>query len=92
MVLHSREYHSRRSFPADSANFSIKVYSVREETYVNICGVYGEIAGTLTKDAVRFKGSDNNLYLVAEVTEGGSVTKGQEIGVTVTYRYRQVAY
>ena len=53
MVLHSREYHSRRSFPADSANFSIKVYSVREETYVNICGVYGEIAGTLEERRMR---------------------------------------
>ena len=52
----------------------------------------GEIAGTLTKDAVRFKGDNNNLYLVAEVAGGGSVTKGQEVGVTVSYRYRQVAY
>lgn len=52
----------------------------------------GGVAGTLTKDAIRFKGLDKNLFLVAEVAVGGAVTKGQEVGVTVSYRYRQVAY
>ncbi len=52
----------------------------------------GGVAGTLTKDAIRFKGLDKNLFLVAEVAVGGAVTKGQEVGLTVSYRYRQVAY
>ncbi len=52
----------------------------------------GGVSGTLTKDAIRFKGSNENLYLVAEVAEGGAVTKGSEVGVTISYRYRQVAY
>ena len=52
----------------------------------------GGVAGTVTKDAIRFKGTDKGLYLVAEVAEGGSVTAGQEVGVTFTYRYRQVTY
>lgn len=52
----------------------------------------GGVAGTVTKDAIRFKGTDKGLYLVAEVVAGGDVTAGQEVGVTFTYRYRQVAY
>ncbi|WP_446892630.1 hypothetical protein [Acinetobacter sp. NS4_7] len=52
----------------------------------------GGVAGTVTKDAIRFKGTDKGLYLVAEVVEGGNVTAGQEVGVTFTYRYRQVTY
>ena len=52
----------------------------------------GGVAGTVTKDAIRFKGTDKGLYLVAEVAEGGNVTAGQEVGVTFTYRYRQVTY
>lgn len=52
----------------------------------------GGVAGTVTKDAIRFKGTDKGLYLVAEVAEGGNVTVGQEVGVTFTYRYRQVTY
>lgn len=52
----------------------------------------GGVAGTLSKAAIRFKGVDQNLFLVAEVAAGGAVTKGQEVGVTVSYRYRQVAY
>lgn len=52
----------------------------------------GGVSGTLTKDAIRFKGANEDLYLVAEVAAGGAVTKGLEVGVTVTYRYRQVAY
>lgn len=52
----------------------------------------GGVAGKVTKDAIRFKGTDKGLYLVAEVTAGGSVTAGQEVGVTFTYRYRQVTY
>ena len=59
---------------------------------VSLATAGGAIAAPLTKDAVRFKGSNNNLYLVAEVKVGGSVTKGKEVGVTVSYRYRQVAY
>lgn len=59
---------------------------------ISLATAGGEIAGTLTKDAVRFKGDNNTLYLVAEVVDGGSVTKGQEVGVTVSYRYRQVTY
>lgn len=59
---------------------------------ISLATAGGEIAGTLSKDAVRFKGSNNDLFLVAEVTAGGSVTKGQEVGVTVTYRYRQATY
>ncbi len=52
----------------------------------------GGVAGKVTKDAIRFKGTDKGLYLVAEVAEGGNVTAGQEVGVTFTYRYRQVTY
>ena len=52
----------------------------------------GGVAGTVTKDAIRFKGTDKGLYLVAEVAAGGNVTAGQEVGVTFTYRYRQVTY
>lgn len=52
----------------------------------------GGVDGTLTKDAIRFKGENEDLYLVAEVAAGGDVTKGAEVGVTFTYRYRQVAY
>lgn len=59
---------------------------------VSLATAGGAIAAPLTKDAARFKGSNNNLYLVAEVTAGGSVIAGKEVGVTVSYRYRQVAY
>lgn len=52
----------------------------------------GDIQGTLTKAAARFKGNDTALYLVAEVAAGGSVTAGKEIGITFDYRYRQVTY
>lgn len=52
----------------------------------------GGVAGKLTKDAIRFKGSNEDLFLVAEVAVGGAATKGLEVGVTFTYRYRQVAY
>lgn len=52
----------------------------------------GDIQGTLTKAAARFKGANTELFLVAEVAEGGSVTVGQEVGITFDYRYRQVTY
>lgn len=52
----------------------------------------GQVAATLPLNAVRFKGVDTPLYLVAEVTAGGSVTAGQEVGITFEYRYRQVTY
>lgn len=59
---------------------------------VSLANAGGNVAGVMSKDAVRFKGLDKNLFLVAEVAVGGAVTKGQEVGVTVSYRYRQVAY
>lgn len=43
------------------------------------------------KDAIRFDGSDQSLYLVAEATAGGTFAVGDEVGVTFSYRYRQVA-
>ncbi|ENV00945.1 hypothetical protein [Acinetobacter variabilis] len=52
----------------------------------------GDIQGTLTKAAARFKGENTMQYLVAEVAVGGSVTAGKEIGITFDYRYRQVTY
>lgn len=52
----------------------------------------GGVDGKLTKDAIRFKGSDKPLYLVAQVAVGGTVTAKQEVGITFQYHYRQVAY
>lgn len=59
---------------------------------VSLVTAGGNVAGVMSKDAVRFKGSNNNLFLVAEVAVGGAVAKGAEVGVTFGYRYRQVAY
>lgn len=54
--------------------------------------VAGGVDGKLTKDAIRFKGANKPLYLVAEVTAGGAVTAKQEVGITFQYHYRQVTY
>ena len=52
----------------------------------------GRVAGTMTMNAVRYQGSDKRKFIVAKVAAGGTVTAGKEIGLTVQYRYRQVAY
>lgn len=52
----------------------------------------GIVAGTMTKAGIRLKGSNDNLYLVADVAVGGAVAAGKEVGVTFSYRYRQVTY
>ena len=52
----------------------------------------GQTIGTLTLNAVRFKGFNQNSIIAAKVVEGGELTKGKEVGVTIEYKYRQVTY
>lgn len=61
-----------------------------------------QVTGELTLDAVKDRGVNAPRYLVAEVinTNGEeepgvssvSITKGQEIGITFDYRFRQATY
>lgn len=52
----------------------------------------GVATQVLDLKATRHKGTEHKLHIVAKVTAAASVAKGQEIGVTVQYKYRQVAY
>lgn len=55
-------------------------------------GEAAQVAGQLTLAAIKDRGENTARFLVAEVTAEGKATKGQEVGVTVGYRFRQVAY
>lgn len=45
--------------------------------------------GVLTKAALRYKGLEKPMYLVAKVKAAADAVAGTEIGVTLSYRYRQ---
>ncbi|WP_151721059.1 hypothetical protein [Acinetobacter ursingii] len=45
--------------------------------------------GVLTKAALRYKGLEMPMYLVAKVKAAANAAVGKEIGVTLSYRYRQ---
>ncbi|WP_394661398.1 hypothetical protein [uncultured Acinetobacter sp.] len=45
--------------------------------------------GVLTKAALRYKGLEKPMYLVAKIVDASNAGLGKEIGVTLSYRYRQ---
>lgn len=47
---------------------------------------------TLSKEAIRFKGTNIPLFVVAKVVNGGTADVGKELGVTLDYRFRQITY
>ena len=52
----------------------------------------GIASAPLSLAAVRLKGDYHASDIVAKIVGGGSVTKGKQLGVTITYKYRQVTY
>jgi len=52
----------------------------------------GQVQAVLTSAAIKDRGADVPLFLIAKVTSAGTLAANKEIGVRFEYRYRQAAY